>query len=91
MSRKHKFYNNEGLYFVSFATINWVDVFVRDIYCNVILESLNFCRENKGMEIYSWCIIPSHVHLIYRAKDNNPGDIDGPPIEHAKESLKYDH
>ena len=75
MSRKYKFYNKEGLYFVSFATINWIDIFVRDLYFNIILESLKFCRENKGMEIYTWCIMPSHVHLIYRAKDNNPGDI----------------
>jgi len=21
---------------------------------------------NKGMEIYSYCIMPSHVHLIFR-------------------------
>jgi putative transposase len=25
------------------------------------------------MEIYTWCIMPSHVHLIFRAKENNPG------------------
>ncbi|CAM3633443.1 transposase [Pontibacter korlensis] len=24
------------------------------------------------MEIYTWCIMSSHVHLIFRAKDNNP-------------------
>jgi REP element-mobilizing transposase RayT len=29
----------------------------------------------KGMEIYTWCIMPSHVHLIFRAKENNPGDV----------------
>ena len=27
------------------------------------------------MEIYAWCIMPSHVHLIFRAKNNNPGDV----------------
>lgn len=27
------------------------------------------------MEIYAWCIMPSHVHLIYRAQENNPGDL----------------
>ncbi len=30
MSRKYKFLNKAGLYFVSFATVNWVDVFVHD-------------------------------------------------------------
>ena len=75
MSRKYKFLNKEGLYFVSFATINWIDVFVRDHYSWEIVESLRYCITNKGMEIYCWCIMPSHVHLIFRAKENNPGDL----------------
>jgi REP element-mobilizing transposase RayT len=40
-----------------------------------VVESLDFCRKQKGMEIYSWCIMPSHVHLIFRAKNANPGDL----------------
>jgi len=32
MSRKYKFLDKEGLYFVSFATVNWIDVFVRPVY-----------------------------------------------------------
>ncbi|GAA0188742.1 hypothetical protein GCM10009122_47950 [Fulvivirga kasyanovii] len=52
MSRKHKFYNREGLYFVSFATVYWFDVFTRDPYFNAMLESLDHCRKNKGMELY---------------------------------------
>ncbi|HTM98808.1 MAG TPA: hypothetical protein VL088_08710 [Pedobacter sp.] len=40
MSRKYKFHNTAGMYFVSFATINWVDIFVREDYFNVVVESL---------------------------------------------------
>jgi putative transposase len=75
MSRKHRFYNKEGLYFVSFATVNWIDVFVRQEYFEKVIESLDWCRKNKGMEIYAWCIMPSHIHLIFRAKENNPGEL----------------
>ena len=32
MNRKYKFYEKGGAYFVSFATVNWIDVFTRDIY-----------------------------------------------------------
>ena len=28
MSRKYKFHNPDGVYFVSFAVINWVNVFI---------------------------------------------------------------
>lgn len=75
MSRKYKFYNKQGLYFVSFATVHWLDIFTRDPYNFAIVESLDFCRKHKGMEIYAWCIMPSHIHLIFRAKENNPGDL----------------
>ncbi len=75
MSRKYKFHNKEGLYFVSFATINWIDVFVRDHYFMLMLDSLNFCRKSKGMEIFCYCIMPSHVHLIFRTTHNDPGAI----------------
>jgi len=75
MSRKYKFYNKEGLYFISFATVYWIDVFVRDEYFYSIIESLKYCRREKEMEIYAYCIMPSHVHLIFRAKNSNPSDL----------------
>ncbi|HYG39501.1 MAG TPA: hypothetical protein VD908_12815 [Cytophagales bacterium] len=53
MSRKHKFLNREGLYFVSFATIYGIDVFVRDSYFNIIIDSLKYWRDNIGMEIHA--------------------------------------
>ncbi len=87
MSRKYKFLNKEGLYFVSFATVNWVDVFVRPVYNEIIVESLTYCINNLGMELYCWCIMPSHVHLIYRAKDNNPDVVLGRFKEHTAKQL----
>ncbi len=75
MSRKYKFYNKSGLYFVSFATVYWIDVFMREEYFNIIKESLDHCRKQKGMEIYAYCIMTSHIHLIFRAKESNPSDI----------------
>lgn len=77
MSRKYRFYNKEGLYFVGFASVYWIDVFVRDEYNYALVESLDYCRKNKGMEIYAWCIMPSHMHLIFRVRENNPGEIVG--------------
>jgi putative transposase len=71
MSRKYKFHNKEGLYFVSFATVYWIDVFVRPLYCDILVDSLTYCKANLGLELYCWCIMPSHVHLIFRAKENN--------------------
>ena len=67
MSRNYKFHNPEGLYFVSFAVIEWLDVFTETIYNNILLDSLSYCQTHKGMEIIAWCIMTNHIHLIFRS------------------------
>jgi REP element-mobilizing transposase RayT len=67
MSRNYKFHNSEGLYFISFAVVGWLDVFIRNEYKEILLESLRFCQKSKGMEIHAWCIMSSHVHLVFRS------------------------
>ena len=75
MSRKYKFHNPEAIYFVSFATVYWIDVFVRETYFETMVQSLEFCRKNKGLELFAYCILPSHVHLIFRDKNNDPSNL----------------
>ena len=75
MSRKYKFHNPEGVYFVTFSTCFWIDVFTRQRYFSILESSLKFCREIKKMHVYAYCFMPNHVHLIFRAEENNPSDI----------------
>ena len=67
MSRNYKFHNPDGVYFVSFAVVEWLDVFTRNEYKNIVLDSLHYCQQNKGMEIFAWWFMTSHVHLIFRS------------------------
>ncbi|MDC1540395.1 transposase [Flavobacteriaceae bacterium] len=69
MSRKYKFHNESGAYFISFATVYWLDVFTRQVYFNVLEESIDYCRAEKGMEVFAYCFMPSHVHLIFRSSN----------------------
>jgi REP element-mobilizing transposase RayT len=65
MSRNYKFHNPEGLYFVSFAVINWIDVFTRNEYKDTFLDTVRYTMEHGKMSIFSWCIMTNHVHLIF--------------------------
>lgn len=69
MSRNYKFYDPDGLYFVSFAVIDWLEVFLKDEYKDILINSLTYCQLNKGMEIAAWCIMTDHVHLVFRSID----------------------
>jgi REP element-mobilizing transposase RayT len=73
MSRNYKFHNPEGLYFISFAVVGWLDIFTRNEYKDLFIESLVYCQKNKGLEIHAWCIMSNHVHLVFRSiKGQNP-------------------
>ncbi len=67
MSRNYKFHNSESAYFVSFAVVEWIDVFIRNEYKDIVLRSLSYSQQNKGMEIFAWCIMTNHVHLVFRS------------------------
>lgn len=65
----HKIINQDGLHFLTFTVVGWVDVFTRKRYKDVIIEDLKYCIENKGLLVYAYVIMSNHLHLIVRAKD----------------------
>jgi hypothetical protein len=52
---------------VRFATVEWIDVFTSYAYKNIFLDSGRYCQKNKGLENFSWCMMTSQVHLVFRA------------------------
>ena len=70
MSRKYKFNDSSNLYFVSFAVINWIDVFIREDYKHILINSFKYCQEKKDLQIYAYCIMTSHVHMIISSESN---------------------
>ena len=30
----------------------------------IVVNSMNYCIANKGLEVYVWCLMPSHLHMI---------------------------
>lgn len=56
-------------YFITFNTVDWVDVFIRPVYKQVIVHTLNHFIDNKGLMVHSWCLMTNHLHLLVQAKD----------------------
>ena len=87
MSRKYKFLDNSQLYFVSFAVIHWIDLFVRDEYRQIVLDSIRYCQKEKDLEMYGWVIMPSHLHLIIGSAGNELSNIMRDLKRHSSEML----
>ncbi|MDX5444251.1 MAG: transposase [Hymenobacteraceae bacterium] len=74
MSEKYKIHP-AGLFFITLTVVGWIDVFTRREYAEEVIRNLNYCSRQKGLEIYSFCIMPSHLHLICAAKDGSLSEI----------------
>ncbi len=88
MSRKYKFHDQEQLYFVTFAVVGWIDMFTREEYKRILLDSWKYCMENKGLEIYGWCIMTSHVHMIIGTNKDKLENIMRDMKRHTSEQLR---
>ena len=50
--------------------INWIDVFSKEQYKEIVIESLKYCIEAKGLNLHEWVIMRNHLHLIVNAKED---------------------
>jgi REP element-mobilizing transposase RayT len=67
MSDKYKMYDPEAAYFITMTVVDWINVFKLNSNTLLIVESLKYCQQCKGLEIYGWCLMPNHLHMIARA------------------------
>jgi putative transposase len=60
-------------HFVTWTIVDWLPVFISERYCQVIVESLSYCRQEKGLLVHAYVIMPTHVHSILSVVDG--GDL----------------
>jgi REP element-mobilizing transposase RayT len=56
--------NQQDRYFLTLSVIHWIDIFTRLEYKDVIVDSLRYCRQSKGLDLYAWVVMSNHVHLV---------------------------
>ncbi|MFP4090905.1 MAG: REP-associated tyrosine transposase [Cyclobacteriaceae bacterium] len=64
MSEKYKVGDSLQPYFITTTIVDWVDLFTRQVYCDIFMDSLLYCSAHKGLLVHAYCLMPSHVHLI---------------------------
>jgi REP element-mobilizing transposase RayT len=71
----YKIRDEQGIHFVTFAVVEWVDVFTRKEYRDIIVDSLKYCQRDKGLKLYGWCLMSNHIHLVIAAEQQNTSDL----------------
>ena len=68
---RYKILDQNGLNFLTFTIVDWIDLFSRSHYCDIIIDSLQFCQQHKDLVVCAYVIMPSHIHLIAQANGEN--------------------
>ena len=55
--------------------MQWIDVFTRSDYVNIVIDSLAYCQKEKGLLVHAYCIMTNHLHLIISSPSHNLSDI----------------
>ncbi len=71
----YKIRDQHAVHFITFAVVQWIDVFTRRLYAEIVLESLRYCISNKGLKMHAWCIMSNHIHLIISTPNHHLSDV----------------
>src|SRR6202012_3073392 len=60
---------SEVCYFLTLNTVDWIDVFTRPAYKQVIADALNHFVTAQGLIVYAWTLMSNHLHLLVQTRE----------------------
>lgn len=67
--------NYDAVFFITLTVASWVDVFTRRSYCEELVKNIQYCQNNKGLELYAYVIMTNHLHWIAGQKEGKLNDL----------------
>lgn len=64
MRSRYKIFDHAPPHFLTHTIVAWAPVFTRRPYFDLILQTLSFCRQNKGLKLFAWVVLDNHMHLL---------------------------
>jgi len=71
MSYAYRIPDQTATYFLTFQVVGWIDIFARKIYRDIVIESLTYCQQKKGLKLYAYVIMSNHIHLLAQSEMDN--------------------
>jgi len=61
--------NGLGCFFCTCTIVQWICIFKEEKYSQLIIDSLTYSREHKGLLLFAYVIMLNHIHLIISIKE----------------------
>ena len=75
MATGYQIKEQDKLHFVTLQVVEWVDIFTRQKYRDIIITNLEYCQKNKELEIFAWVIMSNHIHLLIKSENAELSDL----------------
>ncbi|MCX2680549.1 transposase [Galbibacter sp. EGI 63066] len=62
-------------HFITATVVDWIDVFTRKAYRDVVIDCFKYCIKNKGMILYGYVIMSNHVHMVVQSEKGELSDL----------------
>ena len=72
MAFKYSVKDPNDIYFITSSIVQWIDIFTRPVYQEVIIDGLNYCSKAKNLRIHAWCLMTNHIHLLASVERERP-------------------
>ncbi len=69
MRSRYRVHEREQAHFITSTVVGWLPVFTTSTGCDILVDSLLYCRIHKQLRIYAWVILDNHFHAILSAPD----------------------
>jgi REP element-mobilizing transposase RayT len=66
---RYRIFNNDHPHFMTCTIVGWLAVFTRPEAVQIVFDSWNFLRREKGFRLYGYVILENHLHLVASAPD----------------------
>jgi putative transposase len=74
MKTNVKDFEHEHLFFVTSTVLNWINLFDRKRFAQVVIDSLKFITEEQWINVYAFVLMPNHIHLLIKFLLNHTAD-----------------
>ena len=69
MRSRYRINNENAAHFITSTVIEWLPVFTTAACCDIVVQSLAYSRDHKGLKIHAWVILDNHFHAIVSGPD----------------------
>lgn len=59
-----------GCYCFTLETTGTIDIFIKPMYKQIIVHSLNHFIDSKGMIVYGWCLMSNKLYIVCQSQNN---------------------